>query len=129
NVGPLLDELCAELKKLGRTWEVICVDDGSNDRTFAELTTWAEGEPRLRVIKFRRNFGQTAAMSAGIEAARGDVIVPMDGDLQNDPKDIERLLATLEQGYDVVSGWRHERKDKEFGRKLPSRIANRLIST
>jgi len=128
NVGPLLEELFAELRKLGRTWEVICVDDGSRDRTYAELTAWAAREPQLRVIKFRLNFGQTAAMSAGIEAARGDVIVPMDGDMQNDPADIGKLLAELDLGHDVVSGWRKNRKDKEFGRKLPSRIANRMIS-
>ena len=128
NVAPLLEELVRELEALGRTWEVICVDDGSRDRTFEELAAWAAREPRLRVIKFRRNFGQTAAMSAGIEAALGDVIVPMDGDLQNDPADIGKLLAELDRGHDVVSGWRKERKDREFGRKLPSRIANRLIS-
>ena len=129
NVEPLLSELFGVLRGLGRTHEVICVDDGSRDGTFARLAAFAQHEPALRVIRFRLNFGQTAAMSAGIEAARGGVIVPMDGDLQNDPKNIERLLATLEQGYDVVSGWRRDRKDKEFGRKLPSRIANRLIST
>ena len=128
NVGPLLEELCGELEKLGRSWEVLCVDDGSRDRTYDELSAWAAREPRLRVIKFRRNFGQTAAMSAGIEAALGDVIVPMDGDLQNDPADIGKLLAELDRGHDVVSGWRKERKDKEFGRKLPSRMANRMIS-
>ena len=128
NVAPLLEELFAELDKLGRSFEVICVDDGSRDRTYAELAAWAGRDTRLRIIKFRRNFGQTAAMSAGIEAARGEVIVPMDGDLQNDPADIGQLLAELDRGHDVVSGWRKNRKDKEFGRKLPSRIANRLIS-
>jgi glycosyltransferase involved in cell wall biosynthesis len=128
NVSPLLEELFAELRKLDRTFEVLCVDDGSRDGTYGRLREWAAREPALRVIKFRRNFGQTAAMSAGIEAARGDVIVPMDGDLQNDPADIGKLLAQLESGHDVVSGWRKNRKDKEFGRKLPSRIANWLIS-
>jgi glycosyltransferase involved in cell wall biosynthesis len=128
NVDPLLDELFAELRRIGRTHEVICVDDGSRDGTFARLAAYAAREPALRVIRFRLNFGQTAAMSAGIEAACGEVIVPMDGDLQNDPADIEKLLARLGDGYDVVSGWRRDRKDKEFGRKLPSRIANRLIS-
>jgi glycosyltransferase involved in cell wall biosynthesis len=128
NVEPLLSELFAVLQGLGRTHEVVCVDDGSRDGTFARLAAIAAREPALRVIRFRLNFGQTAAMSAGIEAARGSVIVPMDGDLQNDPNDIGRLLATLEDGYDVVSGWRRDRQDKEFGRKLPSRVANRLIS-
>jgi glycosyltransferase involved in cell wall biosynthesis len=128
NVQALLDELFAELAKLGRTYEVICVDDGSRDDTFASLAKIAAHKPELRVIRFRLNFGQTAAMSAGIEAARGEVIVPMDGDLQNDPADIGKLLLRLDAGYDVVSGWRRHRQDREFGRKLPSRIANRLIS-
>jgi glycosyltransferase involved in cell wall biosynthesis len=133
NVRPLLDELFGVLRGVGRSHEVICVDDGSRDGTFTELTGYAANEPALRVIRFRRNFGQTAAMSAGIEASRGAVIIPMDGDLQNDPADIPKLLATLEgQGggekFDVVSGWRKNRQDKEFGRKLPSKIANRLIS-
>jgi len=129
NVRLLLDELVGELEKLGRTYEVICVDDGSRDRTFAELARAAAERPELRVIRFRLNFGQTAAMSAGIEAARGEVIVPMDGDLQNDPADIGRLLAQLDAGSDVVSGWRKNRQDKEFGRKVPSRIANWMISS
>ena len=134
NVTPLLDELYENLKLLGRPFEVIGVDDGSTDGTFARLAAFAARERTMRAIRFRRNFGQTAAMSAGIEVARGDVIVPMDGDLQNDPADIESLLTTLDgtgtpaTRYDVVSGWRRNRQDKEFGRKLPSRIANRLIS-
>jgi glycosyltransferase involved in cell wall biosynthesis len=143
NVAPLLDELYAQLRKLGRAFEVIGVDDGSTDQTFARLAAFAARERTFRTIRFRRNFGQTAAMSAGIEAARGDVIVPMDGDLQNDPADIPRLLdaldghlppsglpaATPAERYDVVSGWRQNRQDREFGRKLPSRLANRLISS
>ncbi len=129
NVAPLLGELLAALRELGRPFEVICVDDGSGDGTFAALSRAAAAEPAVRVIRFRRNFGQTAAMSAGIEAARGAVIVPMDGDMQNDPADIRRLLAELDGGCDVVSGWRKNRMDREFGRKLPSRVANRLIST
>ena len=120
NVRALLDELFAELAKLERTCEVICVDDGSRDRTFEELSRIAATRPELRVIRFRLNFGQTAAMSAGIEAARGDVIVPMDGDLQNDPADIGKLLAKLDTGFDVVSGWRKNRRDRELG-------AHRLI--
>src|SRR5881227_309758 len=129
NVGPLLDELFSVLHRLGRSHEVICVDDGSKDGTFAKLAEYAAREPALRAIRFRLNFGQTAAMSCGIEHARGDVIVPMDGDLQNDPADIGKLLAQLDAGYDVVSGWRRNRQDREFGRKLPSRIANRMISS
>jgi glycosyltransferase involved in cell wall biosynthesis len=128
NVRPLLDELFAELGKVGRSYEVICVDDGSRDGTFAELARVAQTRRELRVIRFRLNFGQTAAMSAGIEGARGEVIIPMDGDLQNDPADIGKLLLQLDAGYDVVSGWRKDRKDREFGRRLPSRIANRMIS-
>jgi glycosyltransferase involved in cell wall biosynthesis len=128
NVAPLLEELLTALRAHGRRFEVICVDDGSRDRTFENLRALASREPALRVIRFRRNFGQTAAMSAGIEAARGEVIVPMDGDLQNDPADIAKLLDGLEKGYDVVSGWRKDRRDREFGRKLPSRAANWLIS-
>ncbi|MCA1829069.1 MAG: glycosyltransferase family 2 protein [Myxococcales bacterium] len=129
NVQALLDELFSELERLGRTFEVICIDDGSRDGTFNELSHYAERRKELRVIRFRLNFGQTAAMSAGIEAARGDVIVPMDGDLQNDPADIAKLLAQLDAGFDVVSGWRRDRQDREFGRKFPSRVANRVIST
>lgn len=130
NVLPLLEELYRELRRLGRPFEVVGVDDGSTDATFARLRSFAARERSLRCVRFRRNFGQTAAMSAGIEAARGDVIVPMDGDMQNDPADIGKLLDVLHgpPGYDVVSGWRKDRKDKELGRKLPSRIANRLIS-
>ncbi len=127
NVRPLLEELLQVLRGFGRTFEVVCVDDGSRDGTFAALARFAEAERNIRVIRFRRNFGQTAAMSAGIEAARGEIIVPMDGDLQNDPADIPALLAHLDDGHDVVSGWRKVRAD-DFGRKLPSRIANRLIS-
>lgn len=129
NVAPMLAELFDSLRALGRSHEVICIDDGSRDGTFAELARIAKGEPNLRVIRFRLNFGQTAAMSAGIESARGKIIVPMDGDMQNDPRDIGALIGKLEKdGFDVVSGWRKNRKDKEFGRKFPSRVANRLIS-
>jgi glycosyltransferase involved in cell wall biosynthesis len=137
NVEPLLNELLVALKALEKSFEIICIDDGSRDGTWAALEHAAALYPALRVLRFRRNFGQTAAMSAGIEAARGAVIIPMDGDLQNDPGDIARLLQRLEgrmvgqpaEPVDVVSGWRRERQDREFGRKLPSRIANWLISS
>jgi glycosyltransferase involved in cell wall biosynthesis len=136
NVQPLMDELFAALEALGRQFEVIAVDDGSRDETWPALERVAAPRPALRVLRFRRNFGQTAAMSAGIEAARGAVVVPMDGDLQNDPADIARLLQRLEgrlpghpaEPVDVVSGWRKNRQDREWGRKLPSRIASWLIS-
>src|SRR5437763_13083714 len=129
NVRALREELFAELPKLGRSFEVICVDDASRDRAYEERYRIAAERRELPVTRFRLNFGQTAAMSAGIEAARGDVIVPMDGDLQNDPADIGKLLAMLDTGFDVVSGWRKNRQDRELGRKLPSRIANLLISS
>ena len=128
NVEPLLDELVGVLETLDRSFEVICVDDGSADDTFGALKKIAKKRPALRIIRFRRNFGQTAAMSAAIEAARAKIIVPMDGDMQNDPADIPLLLEELDRGHDVVSGWRKKRRDREFGRQLPSRIANRLIS-
>ncbi|MGD8276565.1 MAG: glycosyltransferase family 2 protein [Gemmatimonadota bacterium] len=107
--------------------EIIFVDDGSWDATYARLHALAESDRRVRVIRFRRNYGQTAALSAGIDHARGEIIIPMDGDLQNDPADIGRLLQKLDEGYDVVSGWRVDRKDP-LRRRIPSRIANRLIS-
>jgi len=107
--------------------EFIFIDDGSTDETSARLRELALRDKRLRLIRFRRNFGQTAALSAGIEHARGEIIIPMDGDLQNDPRDIPRLLEKLEEGYDLVSGWRIDRHDP-LGKRLPSQIANRLIS-
>jgi len=112
----------------GIDYELILVDDGSSDGSFALLREIAEGDPRVKVIRFRRNFGQTAAMAAGFDAARGEVIVPMDGDLQNDPADIPMLLAKIDEGYDVVSGWRKDRQDTFINRRLPSIIANGLIS-
>lgn len=120
--------LLTALTKLGRTFEIIYVDDGSTDGSLALLTRFAKGDRRVRVIGFRRNYGQTAAMAAGIDAARGEVLIPMDADLQNDPADIERLLDRLEEGYDVVSGWRKDRQDAFLTRTLPSRLANGLIS-
>ncbi len=124
----LYDELCAALSTWGGRFELIFVNDGSTDRTAAALATLA-ADPRVVAIHFRRNFGQTAALSAGIDHARGTIIVPIDADLQNDPADIPALVDKLAGGYDVVSGWRRDRRDPYFSRILPSRIANWLIST
>lgn len=117
------------MERLGLSYEVIYVDDGSTDGSLDLLRHIAEADHRVRVISFRRNYGQTAAMAAGIDASRGDVLIPMDADLQNDPEDIGRLLAKLDEGYDVVSGWRKDRQDAFLTRVLPSRFANWLIST
>lgn len=117
----------AAVEPLGIPFELILVDDGSSDRTFVVANSVAEGDHRIRVIKFRANFGQTPAMAAGIDFARGEVIVTMDGDLQNDPLDIKVLLTGIDQGNDLVVGWRYNRQDKLLTRKLPSMIANWLI--
>jgi glycosyltransferase involved in cell wall biosynthesis len=128
NEAQNVDELHARLAAvIDQPAELIFVDDGSTDDTFTRLRLIAERDPRVVLIRFRRNFGQTAALSAGIDHARGHIIVPIDGDLQNDPADIPRLLAKLGEGYDVVSGWRVDRKDP-FHRRLPSVLANRLVS-
>ena len=129
NVFPLHERISAALRDLRDEFEVILVNDGSNDLTEANLRTVAAKDPRFKVVNFRRNFGQTAAMMAGIDFATGDIIVGLDGDLQNDPADIPKLLDKLAEGYDVVSGWRVNRKDAALKRNLPSRIANWLIST
>lgn len=128
NLRPLHAKLDQALKSLGRSAEIVYVDDGSNDGSLKILREIAAMDQRVRVVALRRNYGQTAAMAAGIDAARGKVLIPMDADLQNDPADIERLLKKLDEGYDVVSGWRKNRKDKMVTRKIPSMIANRLIS-
>jgi dolichol-phosphate mannosyltransferase len=128
NLRPLHEKLDAALRQLGRTAEIVYVDDGSTDNSLAILRELAQLDGRVRVVALRRNYGQTAAMSAGIDAARGRVLIPMDADLQNDPADIARLLAKLDEGYDVVSGWRRDRQDKLITRKIPSMLANRLIS-
>ncbi len=123
-----VEELHARLAAvLGADAEFVFVDDGSSDDTFEILRGLVALDPRVRVVRFRRNFGQTAALAAGIDHARGEIIVPIDGDLQNDPKDIPRLLAKLDEGYDVVSGWRWQRRDP-LHRRLPSQLANWLIS-
>jgi glycosyltransferase involved in cell wall biosynthesis len=128
NLRPLHAKLDEALKVLRRSAEIVYVDDGSSDGSLKILREIAETDPRVRVVALRRNYGQTAAMAAGIDAARGKVLIPMDADLQNDPADIKRLLDKLDEGYDVVSGWRKNRKDKMVTRKIPSMIANRLIS-
>lgn len=128
NIDVLNLHLIEVLEKLDRTYEVIYIDDGSTDCSLAKLREIASSDSRVRVISLRRNFGQTAAMSAGIDHARGRTLIPMDADLQNDPADISRLLEKLDEGFDVVSGWRKDRKDRWLTRRLPSRFANRLIS-
>ncbi len=128
NLGPLHERLAVVLNELGKTSEVICVDDGSTDGSFERLREIAAKDGRVKIIRFRRNYGQTAAIAAGVSHARGDVICVMDADLQNDPRDIPRMLQKLDEGYDVVSGWRKPRADPLLTRKLPSWIANKLIS-
>jgi len=128
NLLPLHAKLDEALTALGRSAEIVYVDDGSTDGSLKILKEIAGIDSRVRVVALRRNYGQTAAMSAGIDAATGKVLIPMDADLQNDPADITRLLDKLDQGFDVVSGWRKNRKDKMVTRKIPSMIANRLIS-
>ncbi len=128
NLKVLHQQIIAAMERLGCDFEVIYVDDGSSDGSLKLLAQLAAEDGRVRVIGLRRNYGQTAALAAGIDSARGEVLVPMDADLQNDPADIARLLAKLDEGYDVVSGWRAERKDDHLTRVLPSRIANWLIS-
>jgi glycosyltransferase involved in cell wall biosynthesis len=128
NLRPMHAKIAAALDALGKSAEVIYVDDGSTDKSLRILKEIAAEDDRVRVISLRRNYGQTAAMSAGIDAAKGDILIPMDADLQNDPADIGRLLEKLDEGYDVVSGWRKNRQDKLISRKIPSQIANRVIS-
>jgi glycosyltransferase involved in cell wall biosynthesis len=128
NVEPLIQEINAALEPLGKQYEVVVVDDGSQDNTFPMLAQLHQNELHLCVVRLKRNFGQTAAMAAGLAHAQGEVVVMMDGDGQNDPADIPALLAELDRGADLVSGWRHSRRDPWLRRRLPSMIANRLIS-
>ena len=133
NEAPSLVELHREftdtLTACGRTYEIVIVDDGSTDESFEILARLQTADPHLRVIRFRRNFGQTAAFAAGFAHARGRLIVTSDGDLQNDPRDIPAMVAQLESGFDIVCGWRKDRKDTFVSRRLPSTLANALIST
>jgi hypothetical protein len=128
NVVPLVRELGAALDAIGRSAEIVVVDDGSTDRSFALLLGLQAEEPRLRLVRLVRNYGQTAAMAAGIAEARGEVLITMDGDRQNDPRDMATLVQAIADGADVAQGWRHERQDGWWTRRLPSMIANRLIS-
>jgi glycosyltransferase involved in cell wall biosynthesis len=128
SIRPLYAAILAAIDPLGVSFEMVFVDDGSADATVAIATELARHDPRVRLVKFRRNYGQTPAMAAGIEHARGEVIVTMDGDLQNDPADIKQILEKIDEGNDIVVGWRFNRQDKLVSRKIPSRIANRLIA-
>jgi len=129
NLPLLMDAICEALEPLNKDWEIIFVDDGSRDRSLQVLENLAEKNPgHVRVVVFRRNFGQTAAIEAGIDHAKGETIVLLDADLQNDPADIPMLLAKLDEGYDLVSGWRKDRKDNRLTRTIPSNMANGLIS-
>ena len=128
NVQALHRELTAALGEHGRPYELILVDDGSADGTFDELTAVQARDPHVRLVRLRRNFGQTAAFAAGFQYARGRIIVTLDGDLQNDPRDIPALIARLGEGNDIVCGWRRDRKDPWLTRRVPSRLANWLIS-
>jgi glycosyltransferase involved in cell wall biosynthesis len=128
NIAALYERLTGVLETIAGGYEILAVDDGSHDRSFTLLRDLARGDRRLRVVRLRRNFGQTAAFTAGFERARGDIVITIDADLQNDPADIPLLLQKLDEGYDVVSGWRKHRQDAFLSRTLPSRIANGLIS-
>ena len=128
SIPHLYKALTEAMDAYGRSYEVIIVDDGSRDRSFELLKAIAEKDPRFTIIQLRRNFGQTAAFSAGFAQARGEVVITMDADLQNDPRDVPLLMAKIDEGYDIVSGWRKDRQDRFWDRRLPSMIANQLIS-
>ncbi len=128
SIPQLCRALTDALQSYGKPYEIIIVDDGSKDGSFALLEAQALADDHFTVIQLRRNFGQTAAFSAGFDYARGEVVITMDADLQNDPNDIPLLMAKIDEGYDIVSGWRKDRQDRYWDRRLPSMIANRLIS-
>jgi glycosyltransferase involved in cell wall biosynthesis len=128
SVPILAERVTTVLSQLGQPWELIFINDGSSDGSEEALDRVASENPRIKVVHFRRNYGQTAAMMAGFDFATGDIIIPMDGDLQNDPSDIPKMLAKLDEGFDVCSGWRKDRQDNAIQRNLPSIMANKLIS-
>src|SRR5215469_9676131 len=128
NVTPLYVRLTRVMEGLDEPYELVFVDDGSRDMTVGALSSIAENDSRVKVVVLRRNFGQTAALKAGFDAARGEVIISMDGDLQHDPEEIPSFVGKLEEGYDIVSGWRAQRRDWWLTRRLPSRIANWLVA-
>jgi len=128
NIHELHLEITNVMTKLGKSYEIIYVDDGSSDRSFEMIAEIAKIDEKVKVIQLRRNFGQTAAIAAGIEHSQGDILIPMDADLQNAPEDIPKLLEKIDEGYDVVSGWRRNRQDKLITRRIPSILANKLIS-
>jgi len=127
SVNPLYERIRDACDACGTPYEIVWVDDGSRDGTFDELVRLRAQDPRVKILRFRKNYGQTAAMAAGFEVATGDVVISMDGDLQNDPADITRLLDKMDEGFDVVCGWRKNRQDKLISRKLPSKAANWII--
>ena len=128
NAEALYNEICGVISEAGLDAEFVFVDDGSSDKTVEKMREIAGHDPRLKLVCFRRNFGQTAAMQAGFDNCTGDIVVTLDGDLQNDPAEIPAMIAKLEEGFDLVAGWRKDRKDAWISRKLPSLLANRLIS-
>ena len=128
NLPQLHEEITASCQNLNRSYEILFVDDGSQDNSLAVCKQLFEKDPRIRIIQLRKNFGQTAALSAGFDHARGDIIITLDADLQNDPNDFGLLIEKIEEGYDLVSGWRVKRKDRFITRRLPSMMANWLIS-
>ncbi|HWU37567.1 MAG TPA: glycosyltransferase family 2 protein, partial [Candidatus Acidoferrum sp.] len=128
SVAPLYVKLTQVMTELNEPYELIFVDDGSRDKTLEVLNTIYDNDSRVRIVSLRRNFGQTAALKAGFDLATGEIVISMDGDLQHDPEEIPAFLAKLEEGYDLVSGWRAQRLDRWLTRRLPSRIANGIMA-
>jgi len=128
NVDQIYNEITVSCQKLAKSYEVVFIDDGSTDHSLDRLICLQKKDPRVRVVRLRKNFGQTAALSAGFDHSSGDIVITLDADLQNDPEDFGLLLDKIEQGYDLVSGWRKKRKDRLLTRRIPSKIANWVIS-